>query len=317
MTSVGFDSIPNIIATKRLRSGLAFNVLLVGPTGIGKTTLIQSLFDCAEYADTPDHAREIEDVVLHIKEFKPPNDSLEFKLTIIETKGFDNQWDKSKSFKPIVNHITARFDEYLSKELIGDKMVDYDSLSDTRVHCCIYMISPTGLKSIDLVTMKELHHKVCLIPVIAKSDVLTSEEILALKEKVRREITNNGIEIYSSRKFNLPLAIAASNEFISEDGNRQRVRIFPWGKMNIEKHTEFLQLRELVCRSDLLKLMECTNKVHYAKYRREIMSEDRVNKKEREDQMFLKRYEMKKAELLKEIERLERLDLSSKRTIIH
>lgn len=300
----------NQIATRRIHHGLSFNVLVVGPTGIGKTTLIQSLFDCVEFADTPDHMREIGDVTLHIKESKPPNNTVEMKVTIIETKGFNNQVDKSESYKPIVDHITARYDDYLNRELVNEKEVEYDNISDNRIHCCIYMIAPTGngLKSIDLVTMKQLHHKVCLIPVIGKSDVLTHQERKAFKEKVRQEITTNEIEIYSSKKFHLPFAVAASNELITEDGKRQRVRVYPWGKMYIEKHTEFLQLRELITRSDMLQLIEYTNKVHYAKYRREVTSEDIVLKEERDAQLFKRRYETEKTALERELEKLERFE---------
>lgn len=309
-SSCGYDSIQNQIATRRIHHGLSFNVLVVGPTGIGKTTLIQSLFDCVEFTDAPDQGREIGDVTLHIKESKPPNNTVDMKVTIIETKGFDNQVDKSKSYKPIVDHITARYDDYLNGELVNEKELEYNNISDNRIHCCIYMIAPTGngLKPIDLVTMKQLHHKVCLIPVIGKSDVLTRPERLAFKEKVRQEITTNGIEIYSSKKFHLPFAIAASNELISEDNKRQRVRLYPWGKMYIEKHTEFLQLRELITRSDMLQLIEYTNKVHYAKYRREVTSEDSVHREEREAQMFRRRYETEKAALERELEKLERFE---------
>lgn len=58
---------------------------------------------------------------------------------------------------------------------------------DTRVHCCLYLIAPTGhsLKALDLVTMKKLHDKMNLVPVIAKSDTITKQELAAFKTRVR------------------------------------------------------------------------------------------------------------------------------------
>ena len=57
---------------------------------------------------------------------------------------------------------------------------------DTRIHCCLYFISPTGhsLRAIDVIVMKKLSEVVNVVPVIAKADSLTLEERVAFKEKV-------------------------------------------------------------------------------------------------------------------------------------
>lgn len=323
MSSCGFDSLPNQVTTRHTIHGLSFNVLVVGPTGIGKTTLINSLFDF-DYGDSADHERDITNVTLRAKEFRPQNKTIEMKLTIIESKGFNNQLDKSESYRPIVDYIDARYEEYLKNELRVQE-TRYNDISDNRVHCCIYMISPTGdgLKSLDLVTMKHLQHRVCLIPVIAKSDVLTKSEKLAFKERVRQQITMNGIEIYLSDEHHLPIAVAASNEIVNENGKRQRVRAYPWGRMNVELDSDFSKLRDLVLRSNMLSLVEYTNRVHYEKYRREVTSSDRISyqksgndsmagdKPSREFQDYLSEYEKEKASLLREIERLEKERLKS------
>ena len=44
--------------------------------------------------------------------------------------------------------------------------------------------------------LKRLQYKVNLIPVIAKADTLTAEEVRKLKENINREIEENDIEIY-------------------------------------------------------------------------------------------------------------------------
>lgn len=43
--TVGFDSLPDQLVQKSLQHGFAFNFLCVGETGIGKSTLIESLFN--------------------------------------------------------------------------------------------------------------------------------------------------------------------------------------------------------------------------------------------------------------------------------
>lgn len=308
-----FDSLPNQVTTRRTMKGISFNLLVVGPTGIGKTTLINSLFDSVEYCDTPDFDREIADVNLMVKEFKPENKTIPMRLTIIETKGFGNQLDKSNSWKPIVDYVDDRFQGYLMDELEVQES-RYNDYKDTRVHAVIYMISPTGsgLKPIDILTMKKLQEKVCLIPVIGKSDILTKQERHSLKEKVRQELILNSIKIYSSEEHLLPLAVAASNEIVVENGKRERVRTYPWGKMYIERDSEFSRLRDLVLRSNMLSLVECTNREHYEKYREEVTSGDKQSKEEIEFKEFKSLYDIEKARLLKELEKLERENLIHK-----
>uniref|UniRef100_A0A6G1SD43 Septin-8-B n=1 Tax=Aceria tosichella TaxID=561515 RepID=A0A6G1SD43_9ACAR len=275
MTSCGFDSLPTQVTTRITLHGLAFNLLVVGPTGIGKTTLINSLFEF-DYNDPPDYDRGFTDVQLRIEEFRPQNKTIEMKLTIIETKGFNNQLDRSEIYKPIVDYIELRYEDYLLDELTVQE-TKYNDIADSRVHCCLYLISPTarGLKPIDLVTMKKLHQRVCLIPVIARSDQLTTSERQAIKKVIMKEITENGIEIYSSREFDLPFAVAASNDIVEnkENGKRQRVRAFPWGTMIIDQDSDFPILRNLLLKTNMLALIETTNRKHYEKFRREATKE--------------------------------------------
>lgn len=64
------------------------------------------------------------------------------------------------SYRPIVDYIDTQFENYLQEELkIRRSLFDYH---DTRIHVCLYFITPTGhsLKSLDLVTMKKLDSKV-------------------------------------------------------------------------------------------------------------------------------------------------------------
>ena len=106
------------------------------------------------------------------------------------------------SWKPILDNIESRFDSYLEQE----SRVNRQKVVDNRVHACLYFIQPTGhscvnvlrlpsstltidlsrLKQIDAEFMRRLHTKVNLIPVIAKADTLTDEEIISFKQRVCR-----------------------------------------------------------------------------------------------------------------------------------
>ena len=64
-----------------------------------------------------------------------------------------------------------------------------ESLPDSRVHACLYFITPSGhgLKRIDVEFMKRIHDKVNVIPVIGKADACTNEEMELFKQKVDYE----------------------------------------------------------------------------------------------------------------------------------
>ena len=63
-------------------------------------------------------------------------------------------------------------------------------IQDTRIHCALYFISPTGhsLRPIDVIVMKKLSEVVNVVPVIAKADSLTLEERESFKQKVRNRM---------------------------------------------------------------------------------------------------------------------------------
>lgn len=90
-----------------------------------------------------------------------------------------------KSWDPIIRYIKDQHSNYLRKELtaIRDRFIH-----DTRIHCCLYFINPTGhgLRPVDVIVMKKLSEVVNVVPVIAKSDSLTTEERLRFKAKVRQ-----------------------------------------------------------------------------------------------------------------------------------
>ena len=53
-----------------------------------------------------------------------------------------------------------------------------------------------GVNYVFVVLLQELHNKVNIVPVIAKSDTLTKKELLRLKRRVMDEINADGIQTY-------------------------------------------------------------------------------------------------------------------------
>jgi len=104
------------------------------------------------------------------------------RLTVIDTPGFGDFINNDDSWRQIVDNIDQRYDAYLDTE----QKVNRSNIIDNRIHACVYFIQPTGhsLKPLDIEVMRRLHNKVNLIPVIAKADTMTDEEIMTFKQRV-------------------------------------------------------------------------------------------------------------------------------------
>ncbi|XP_055744227.1 septin-8-A-like isoform X3 [Salvelinus fontinalis] len=253
---VGFDSLPDQLVSKSVTQGFCFNILCVGETGIGKSTLMNTLFNTLFEAEEASHYQN--GVYLRPRTYDLKESNVQLKLTVVDTVGFGDQINKEESFKPIVDYIDTQFETYLQEEMkIKRSLFDYH---DTRIHICLYFIAPTGhsLKSLDLVTMKKLDSKVNIIPVIAKADTISKSELHKFKIKIMSELAH------------LPFAVVGSVEEVKVGNKMVKARLYPWGTVQVENesHCDFVKLREMLLRVNMEDLREQTHARHYELYRR-------------------------------------------------
>ncbi|KFQ46346.1 Septin-10, partial [Nestor notabilis] len=278
---VGFSSLPDQLVKKSISRGFCFNILCVGETGSGKSTLINSLFNAT--FDDPVSTHFLPEVKLRAQTYELQESNILLKLTIVNTVGFGDQIDKEDSYQPVVDYIDAQFDAYLQEELkIKRSLFSYH---DTRIHVCLYFISPAGhsLKSLDLLTMRRLDSKVNIIPIIGKADSITKSELQNFKNKIMFELVSNGIQIYqfptddeTVSKINaimnghMPFAVVGSNEKMQIGNKMVRVRQYPWGIVQVENenHCDFVKLRQMLICTNMEDLREQTHARHYELYRR-------------------------------------------------
>ncbi|GAC75196.1 septin CDC10 and related P-loop GTPases [Moesziomyces antarcticus T-34] len=283
---VGFDSITKQIESKLLKRGFQFNVMVVGQTGLGKSTLINTLF-AAHLIDTKGRFAA-DEVVSQTTEIHPVShviveNGVKLRLNIVDTPGYGDQVNNENCWDPIVKYIKDQHSAYLRKELTAmrDRYI-----VDTRIHCCLFFINPTGhgLRPIDVTVMKKLSDVVNVVPVIAKSDSLTMDERDLFKERIRAEMQYNNIRTYpfdneeyeveeqelNDRIRNLiPFAIVGSESTVVVDGKQVRGRKNRYGVVNVENesHCEFVHLRNFLTRTHLQDLIETTAQIHYEAFR--------------------------------------------------
>ncbi|CAG4979099.1 unnamed protein product [Parnassius apollo] len=284
---VGFANLPNQVYRKAVKKGFEFTLMVVGETGLGKSTLINSLF-LTEVYDRDKHPGPslrvkktvgVETSVVLLKE-----NGVNLTLTIVDTPGFGDAVDNSNCWQPIIDFVESKYEEFLNAE---SRVARKPAPPDTRVHCCLYFIAPSGhgLKPLDVEFMQRLGDKVNIIPVIAKADTMTPEECKEFKEQIMKEIAQHKIKIYEfpesggeegdgaeatkALRARVPFAVVGANTVIETEGRRIRGRKYPWGIAEVEnlEHCDFLALRNMVIRTHLQDLKDVTSSVHYENYR--------------------------------------------------
>ncbi|KAJ1547309.1 cell division control protein [Nowakowskiella sp. JEL0078] len=290
---VGFDSIPKQIEKKLLKKPFTFNIMLVGRTGLGKSTLVNTIFSAhlidskstKKPQDSPRQTTEIVNVTHVIEE-----GGVKLKLTITDTPGYGDQVNNENCWEPIVKYIKEQYSSYLRKELTPTRE---RRIPDTRVHAVLFFIAPTGhaLAPLDIIVMKKISENCNVIPVIAKSDSLTIEERTAFKRRIKEEIEFHGIKAYpyidieddvilsetdridkqivQQIRDMIPFAVVGSERNVVIDGKAVRGRRTRFGIINVENetHCEFVHLRNFLTRTHLQDLIEVTSQVHYESFR--------------------------------------------------
>lgn len=283
---VGFANLPNQVYRKAVKKGFEFTLMVVGESGLGKSTLINSMFltDIYNSTDYPGPTQRLKKTVaVEMTRVMLKENGVNLQLTVVDTPGFGDAVDNSNCWAPIIEFIENKYEDYLNSEARVTRKLN----ADQRVHCCLYFIQPSGhgLKSLDIEFMRRLCDKVNIIPVIAKADTLTADECNLFKKQIINEISQNSIKIYEfpdtheddeEHKVNktlrdrVPFAVVGSNVVIeAEGGKKVRGRKYPWGIAEVEnlEHCDFIALRNMVIRTHLQDLKDVTNNVHYENYR--------------------------------------------------
>ncbi|XP_054717140.1 septin-7-like isoform X3 [Uloborus diversus] len=280
---VGFANLPNQIYRNAVKKGFEFTLMVVGEAGLGKSTLINSMFLTDIYSSEypgpslrPKKTIQVDATKVLLKE-----NGVNLQLTVVDTPGFGDAVDNSECWQPIIDFIENKYEEFLNSESRVHRTLSPDS----RIHCCLYFLAPSGhgLKPLDVEFMKRLHDRVNIIPIVAKADTLTPEECASFKRTILSEISRNKIKIYDfpdcddeeenkmqkQLKQRVPFAVVGSNTVIEANGKRVRGRKYPWGVAEVEnmEHCDFIALRDMLIRTHMQDLKDVTNNVHYENYR--------------------------------------------------
>lgn len=273
-----YPEITNLMYRGEMDTIYQFNIMLVGLTGVGKSTLVKSLFRGKI------RPREIDGVqTLNEYEDLIEENGVRVRLRCTETSYFKAH-DIDAYTKYIDEHLEAYFKAQVRQGSIN--------IRDTRVHCCIYMIPQHGklrLDSDDIKCMKALHERVNLVPVISKADSLNSTRRAKFKENVLADLEANGINYFKfvghpeedeelalaikQQAERFPFAVVAADEPIIE--RNKKIWICESGscKINIDtdKDYDFDALAKLLIRYCFVDLTDTTHSRHFAKFKHDVL----------------------------------------------
>lgn len=284
---VGIDSILEQMRRKAMKQGFEFNIMVVGQSGLGKSTLINTLFKSKisrkSVQQPPSEERipktiDIKSITHDIEE-----KGVRMKLTVIDTPGFGDHINNENCWQPIMKFINDQYEKYLQEEVNINRK---KRIPDTRVHCCLYFIPATGhsLRPLDIEFMKRLSKVVNIVPVIAKADTLTLEERVHFKQRITADLLSNGIDVYPQKEFDedaedrlvnekfremIPFAVVGSDHEYQVNGKRILGRKTKWGTIEVENttHCEFAYLRDLLIRTHMQNIKDITSSIHFEAYR--------------------------------------------------
>ncbi|KAG0424840.1 hypothetical protein HPB47_027960 [Ixodes persulcatus] len=139
---VGFASLPNQVYRKAVKKGFEFTLMVVGESGLGKSTLLNSMFLTDVYSNEyPGPSQRVQKTVqVETTRVVLREGSVHLCLTVVDTPGFGDAVDNSQCWQPVADYVKAQFAGYLDAE----SRVHRSALSDGRVHCCLYFIAPSG-----------------------------------------------------------------------------------------------------------------------------------------------------------------------------
>ncbi|EEB08531.1 septin Spn6 [Schizosaccharomyces japonicus yFS275] len=282
---VNLDSLPPNRDQFIMKKECNYTILLCGSMGLGKTTLCNTLFSSPvkkQHTYKGINKLGVEKVMtIESHKMDIEENGLTVHLSIIDTPGFGDFINNTGCWDTVAEYLHDQHEQYL----VQDQKSLQANRDDNRVHVCLYFIKPVscGLMPLDVIAMQELGPHVNLIPIIAKADTLTVNELSRLKSKIMNIIEAQKImifrpsaeastpEIAKSLNDAMPFAVIGSTKkILTEEGHQVIGRKYPWGvsTVNDESYSDFLKLKDLLIKHHMLELIQRTEYQVYENYRK-------------------------------------------------
>jgi len=118
---------------------------------------------------------------------------------IQDTPGYGDTLDPTTRMTEIIRFIQTQNQRHLQREVD----MSTDVATDPRIDVCLYFIPPHRLKEIDVEFMRRLANVVALIPIVAKADSMTTDELAHFRHLIRTTAMEREIRFheFSARNY--------------------------------------------------------------------------------------------------------------------
>ena len=130
------------------RAGLSFRVMLVGESGLGKSTFTRALFrpyvpDAELSAGDADSRVPLRARTAEIREvvFTVENDGFPVEFTVVDCPGYGDSIDSTEWIDSIVGHVTKTFGSHYETTASAGQAVGNGLQRDGLIHACLYFIA--------------------------------------------------------------------------------------------------------------------------------------------------------------------------------
>uniref|UniRef100_A0A8D1HNZ8 Septin 4 n=1 Tax=Sus scrofa TaxID=9823 RepID=A0A8D1HNZ8_PIG len=254
---VGFATLPNQVHRKSVKKGFDFTLMVAGESGLGKSTLINSLFLTDLYRDrkllsAEERIMQTVEITKHAVDIEEKG--VKLRLTIVDTPGFGDAVNNTEWLRPL----DVEFMKALHQRV---NIVPILAKADT--------LTPPEVERKKRKIREEIEHfgiKVYQFPDCDSDE----DEDFKLQDQALKE--------------SIPFAVIGSNTVVEARGRRVRGRLYPWGIVEVENpgHCDFVKLRTMLVRTHMQDLKDVTRETHYENYRAQcIQSMTRLVVKER------------------------------------
>lgn len=275
--AVPISDLPRNLERVCTKKGFNFNLLIVGNWELGQRQLVETLFG-VELKDRLDVDNEIIEgkSIVKVDPVTMTDGPVTLKLNILTTPNFGLRMNEEHSYRPIVNEVEQRLATYLEQD---DALYRKRNMPDTRIHLCLYLLSPAGLAlhPVDIKCISRLTGICNVVPVIARADFMTEDERAYRKVQIQSALHENEINTFTlptgddtdEEKWKSHLAKISSRQpfacMYNEAGYFNRFGDHNYNPNN-ENQTDTSVLREAII-AHMPELVENTHYEHYEKFR--------------------------------------------------
>lgn len=202
---IGIANLPNLLHSEFRKTPCYLNIMVVGSHGLGKTTFLNKIIGNPILKIQPFEKNETNPFWyqeakcnIQISTVEVVENGFMTRFNIIEVDGLGDHVDNTGCYTPIVELIESKFEAYAA----AFKENTSKFIEDHRIHMCFYFLEPIFSISIpNLETMKKLSALCTIIPIIAKSDLLSSAQVPIIKSTIKRILEDNDIAIFNTAEY--------------------------------------------------------------------------------------------------------------------